>query len=294
MIGEAEIRRLAARWEIDPMLVDLDYVLGCFLASLYWEDRAAALRFKGGTCLRKCYYADYRFSEDLDFTATRLIPQEELQAALAAVVRAAGDEWQIDFGARPIRVEAADDEYGKESYQARLYYRGPLQRRGDPRAVRLDVTVAENLAFDPVMRRIIHPYTDADAVAEARVPCYDLLEMLVEKVRALAGQRQYAISRDLYDTSELVRREEVEIDRLAAALPGKMKVKGLGAAEVDLERWAGRKWEFELDWERNLRHLLPTGSADDFDSAWERTRFFLARVNQSLRTLWREEHDRLS
>ncbi|CAN5145726.1 hypothetical protein BH20BAC1_BH20BAC1_03460 [soil metagenome] len=24
--------------------------------------------FKGGTCLRKCYFPDYRFSEDLDFT----------------------------------------------------------------------------------------------------------------------------------------------------------------------------------------------------------------------------------
>lgn len=27
------------------------------------------LIFKGGTCLRKCYFEDYRFSEDLDFTA---------------------------------------------------------------------------------------------------------------------------------------------------------------------------------------------------------------------------------
>jgi predicted nucleotidyltransferase component of viral defense system len=24
--------------------------------------------FKGGTCLKKCYFEDYRFSEDLDFT----------------------------------------------------------------------------------------------------------------------------------------------------------------------------------------------------------------------------------
>ncbi|WP_134089972.1 nucleotidyl transferase AbiEii/AbiGii toxin family protein [Olivibacter sp. XZL3] len=28
-----------------------------------------ALIFKGGTCLRKCYIPDYRFSEDLDFTS---------------------------------------------------------------------------------------------------------------------------------------------------------------------------------------------------------------------------------
>jgi predicted nucleotidyltransferase component of viral defense system len=28
------------------------------------------LIFKGGTCLRKCYFPNYRFSEDLDFTST--------------------------------------------------------------------------------------------------------------------------------------------------------------------------------------------------------------------------------
>ncbi len=28
------------------------------------------LAFKGGTALKKCYFADYRFSEDLDFTLT--------------------------------------------------------------------------------------------------------------------------------------------------------------------------------------------------------------------------------
>ena len=28
------------------------------------------LIFKGGTCLRKCYFPEYRFSEDLDFTCT--------------------------------------------------------------------------------------------------------------------------------------------------------------------------------------------------------------------------------
>ncbi|MDD2695311.1 MAG: hypothetical protein PHD58_05270 [Anaerolineales bacterium] len=34
MISEAEIRRLAARWQADPMILDLDYSLGWFLAAL--------------------------------------------------------------------------------------------------------------------------------------------------------------------------------------------------------------------------------------------------------------------
>ena len=34
MITEAELRRRAAQWRVDPMVVDLDYSLGWFLAGL--------------------------------------------------------------------------------------------------------------------------------------------------------------------------------------------------------------------------------------------------------------------
>jgi predicted nucleotidyltransferase component of viral defense system len=32
------------------------------------------LVFKGGTALKKCYFGDYRFSEDLDFTGVGSAP----------------------------------------------------------------------------------------------------------------------------------------------------------------------------------------------------------------------------
>ena len=124
MIGEAEVRRLARQWGVDPMLVDLDYVLGFFLASLYRREWAKNLVFKGETCLRKCYYAGYRFSEDLDFTAIHSLDAQELKDQLMKVIRIAEDVWQIDFSVRPIRVDILEDEYGKETYQARIYYRG--------------------------------------------------------------------------------------------------------------------------------------------------------------------------
>jgi hypothetical protein len=66
MISEAEIRRIAAAAKVDPMVIDLDYCLGWFLLGL--QNTSASfegLIFKGGTCLRKCYFSDYRFSEDL-------------------------------------------------------------------------------------------------------------------------------------------------------------------------------------------------------------------------------------
>ena len=283
MIPEAEVRRLAGHWGVDPMLVDLDYVLGCFLAAMYRQEAAAALRFKGGTCLRKCYYADYRFSEDLDFTAERRIPRHELARLLEAVAAAVGDDWQIDFAARPIRVEVVNDEYGKESYQARLYYRGPLRRGGDPRSIRVDVTTDEVLVFPVVRRPILHPYSDADMSSKVEVPCYDLLETLTEKTRALAGQRQYAISRDLYDIAQLTSRQRMDPASVAEGLPRKLDAKGVTAFVVDLDRVRQRQEEFRADWDRNLVHLLPPDVTMQFDDAWAKTVDFLAGVNKAVK-----------
>jgi predicted nucleotidyltransferase component of viral defense system len=44
-------------------------VLGWILAGINThEDISESWVFKGGTCLKKCYFETYRFSEDLDFT----------------------------------------------------------------------------------------------------------------------------------------------------------------------------------------------------------------------------------
>ena len=44
------------------------------------------LVFKGGTALKKCYFGDYRFSEDLDFSGLEDVPTGDDLAE--AIVRA--------------------------------------------------------------------------------------------------------------------------------------------------------------------------------------------------------------
>jgi predicted nucleotidyltransferase component of viral defense system len=59
MILAKEIKSNAGAVGIDPMIIERDYVLGCFLSFLatnpevnnYWL-------FKGGTSLRKCHFLD--------------------------------------------------------------------------------------------------------------------------------------------------------------------------------------------------------------------------------------------
>ena len=60
---------LAPQFGLSPQVIEKDYVLGWMLAGLSAHDAIApSWVFKGGTCLKKCYFETYRFSEDLDFT----------------------------------------------------------------------------------------------------------------------------------------------------------------------------------------------------------------------------------
>ena len=271
MIAEGELRRLAAQWRVDPMTLNLDYSLTWLLAALFaTEGVTQALRFKGGTCLRKCYFPGYRFSEDLDFTAMLRLTPERLSTWVNQAQRWSAERDGPNFAAAPLRQEVVADEYGKESYQLRLYFRGPLQWDGSPQVVRLDVTRDEQVLLPAVARPLHHAYSDAPAFAGQDVVCYALLEILAEKVRAVSGQRRFTVSRDVYDIYHLAAKQP-DIAALASMLPAKFETRGVNLSALDPAALEQRRGAFELDWHRRLDYLIPHSEAVSFEQAWSTT-----------------------
>jgi predicted nucleotidyltransferase component of viral defense system len=278
VIPDAEVRRIARRAGVEPKVIDLDYVLGWALRGLAAHtDLESQLLFKGGTCLRKCYFPDYRFSEDLDFTATRGFGPADFERSVRDAFRWARDASGIDFEAEPARMEILDDEYGRESVQLRVYYRGPHRSGGSPRAIRLDVNRDEVVVFPIERRRVIHDYSDADEFGTVTWPCYGLAEALTEKLRALLGQRRFAVSRDLFDIHQLIR-SGVDETGVRDALPAKLNVKDLAMTNVTADRMLSRKAEFLADWTRNLTPLVQSATLPEFEEAWKDTAELLERV----------------
>ena len=282
MIRDAEIRRIAGAAGVEPRIVELDYALGWALRGIArHKSLSGRLVFKGGTCLRKCYFPGYRFSEDLDFTAVEWFGWEELEQAVREAFAEAGRASGIDFAAREPRLQIIDDEYGRETLRFRIYWRGPHAAGGSPHGLRLDITRNEVVVFDPVPRRMAHDFSDAEELGPVELVSYTLEEVMAEKVRAVLGQRIYAVSRDLYDISSL--QEHVDDDEVLRALPRK-----LAAREVELEagnvprRLTDRKAEFEADWERNLLRLLPPDADVVFEHAWESVGDYVTRMVEGL------------
>jgi predicted nucleotidyltransferase component of viral defense system len=69
MIKAGEIQQKAQKLRVRDQQVEKDYVLSWILQGIANHVQISQeLVFKGGTVLKKIYFKDYRFSEDLDFT----------------------------------------------------------------------------------------------------------------------------------------------------------------------------------------------------------------------------------
>lgn len=116
MIDRNELLAIANATGLTGPVVEKDYILGWLLRGIATtpEFRERWL-FKGGTCLKKCYFETYRFSEDLDFTLLRSehVDAEFLVAAFGEVVEQIYEEAGIEMAADRVRFEIYDNPRAK-------------------------------------------------------------------------------------------------------------------------------------------------------------------------------------
>jgi predicted nucleotidyltransferase component of viral defense system len=200
MVTLNEISRIAIALGVDPPVVDHDYLLGCLLHYLSLQREVqSSLLFKGGTALRKCHFTEYRFSEDLDFTALQAFDASTIQSLVNEAKHAMQESTGISTDTHETVVEIIADDYGKESYEAKIYYEGPWKYGGTPRSLRIHISRDEQLLFAPKNLPIMHNYSDQKSLPQASIRVYALEEILAEKLRAFSGQRKWAVARDVYD-----------------------------------------------------------------------------------------------
>lgn len=233
-------------------------MLGWVLHAVVANEDLSRWVFKGGTCLKKCFFETYRFSEDLDFTVPQNVPLsvESLAASLLLVVEWIEARTGLRFPRDGIKVEQYDNPRGNTSYQAKLTYAGPLKMaRASRQRIKFDITSDEVVASEPMLRLVHHPYSD-DTDEPSRVLTYSLEEVVAEKTRALFERGR---ARDVYDVVHLHRTfsEEFDADEARRCLAEKFAFKGIG--EPSRERILAELDEATLraNWEKQLAHQLP-------------------------------------
>ncbi len=275
MIPKSEILDLATQTNLQPHILEKDYVLGWLLAGINQSPALSeAWVFKGGTCLKKCYFETYRFSEDLDFTLRDAahINEEFLRLAFTDIAAWVYDGSGIEIPVNRLIFQIYQNPRGVDACQGRVYYRGPVTpaaKDAMPR-IKLDLTADEIIAETPVIRPVRHDYSDYPPDG-FNILSYSYIEVFAEKIRAL---KERARSRDLYDVINFFRRPESRdiAEQVRAALMRKCEYKGVSFPQLsDLE---AQKEACSSGWQEQLAHQLQM--LPPFDSFWnELPAFFL-------------------
>ena len=239
--------RLAASGgrRLPEAVLERDYCLGWFLVGLSRAPLRDHLAFKGGTALKRCYFGEYRFSEDLDFTLTRAVSFEtirrELETVFAATREASGVEW---------RFAREDRDAHANSHTFYLEYQGPLpSRTGNP--LKVDITIHEKVVRPIEEVAVLRGYPEYEDLPDgALVRVYSLSEIAAEKVVAL-GDRARNEPRDLYDLWYLTRERHVDLLNLRDDISAKLafrgrKLDGLGVEFLKKEARLKALWSARL------------------------------------------------
>jgi predicted nucleotidyltransferase component of viral defense system len=249
-------------------VLERDYCLAWLLAGIAESEIRAILGFKGGTALKRCYFGDYRFSEDLDFTLLEPTPTEELQRRLEPVYAAVREASGITF-----TFDREDRHAHANSYTFYLRYVGPLPRGND---FKVDITLREHLVDRLQERAILRGYEEfADLPENRQIQVYSLEEIATEKTIALADRARNE-PRDLYDLWYLTSNEGIELGALADAMRQKLEFRGKafeGIAETIRDKGARLK----ALWSNRLAYQMT--SLPEFDEVFRAVQRTLRQAN---------------
>ena len=282
MISQQELAALRAEWVLDQSVIEKDYVLGWLLAGIASHDALSRTWvFKGGTCLRKCYYETFRFSEDLDFTIIDGGPEQpqDLMRIFGEIAEWVREESGIELVLDAQAFQRKKNKRDNPTTLGRIAYRGPNAYPRMPK-VKLDLTSDEVLVDRPELRTIGHPYSDT--LPAPGVLSYSIAELLGEKLRALSERCR---PRDLYDVVHMHRHPDLVA--LAGAVRSVLEAKCVHAElkvpTVETIRSSPFRAEVENEWENMLGHQLPS-PLPPFKDFWSALDDLFSWLGGTLRT----------
>jgi predicted nucleotidyltransferase component of viral defense system len=214
--------------------------------------------FKGGTVLKKLYFEDYRFSEDLDFTLinnARLPDGQEISNEQIFEWFRETFEYIKEEANIPLEI-IGNNEHEDGGINFYISYIGPLGGQGNNKRVKIDISRSEQLVFEPVMKDVFIGYTDME---EHQLLCYPLEEVLVEKMRSVMQRMQ---GRDFYDIWYLLEQHRMDVDFYLSEFETKCKSKELNHTDFP-KKLAERFPQYKGRWQSSMSEQIK--DLPDFD-----------------------------
>lgn len=257
-----QIRDTRTQTGIGWDIIEQDYVLSWVLFGVSRiEKLKSTLIFKGGTALKKCYFGDYRFSQDLDFSVQGKHPHGDdlLELITQACSIAAHHVEEITFQCKRYPEQNPHPEE-QEAFDIRA--RLPWHR-DFATTVKVEVTTREVVLLEPIELPILHEYNEQ---LNGSVLVYRVEEIIAEKIRAILQfakklhERGWGRSRvrDYYDLWRILQEYGDTIDKilLPELVKKKCESKNVSFHCVD-DLFQDRLMEYLREWEQWLSPIVP-------------------------------------
>jgi hypothetical protein len=253
------IRSVSQKTQVQQYIVEKDYALSYLLAAIVSTDGLGEnLVLKGGTALKKLYFADYRFSEDLDYSTRVMGPIKQIDSLMETIVHSMGEmlnergPFQVALEPLLLKQPHPGDQ---NAYLVRVQF--PEQRQPLCR-LKVEITVDEPILTPVEIRPVLHGFAED---MDAKIPVYSLLEISAEKLRALLqskarlherGWGASRVCRDYFDLWNLLQIPDLKSPDLIPLLNQKCVVRDVAYkcpndfVSEDLLSVASNEWEQQL------------------------------------------------
>jgi predicted nucleotidyltransferase component of viral defense system len=284
MISKNEINKLALEQKVRTTTIDKDWVLGHFIDAIYTIPECRNnLIFKGGTCLKKCRFPNYRFSEDLDFTATNGNFVFDIKM-LKKIVELVTERTEMLLHIQSLEKLQFNNRI--TGYCAKIKYWGadhsknqqiPEQSRWLT-SIKIEVILYEKMIFAPEIANVIHNYSDKLTENAQHIPIYSISEVLAEKIRALI-QRSYTAPRDYFDIWYLSKYiENIDWQKIVEGFYKKVEYKNLQFSGVEEFVNENNDKILKSAWKNSLEHQIENGRLPEYETVRDDLRILLEEV----------------
>jgi predicted nucleotidyltransferase component of viral defense system len=272
MISKNEISKLAREQKVRTTTIDKDWVLGHFIDAIYSIPECRNnLVFKGGSCLRKCRFPDYRFSEDLDFTAINenfVFDNKILKKILELITERTEMSLSIQL------FERLQFNNKVTGHRAIIKYWGAdhskNQQPPEPTrwqtSIKIEIIIYEKMIFEPELANVLHPYSDKLSENSKNIPIYNINEVLSEKIRALI-QRSYTAPRDYFDIWFLSNNiQKINWTEVVRGFYEKTTYKNLHFSGIEQLINENNDKMLKSAWKNSLEHQIENGKLPEYET----------------------------
>lgn len=273
---EERLKKIRRRTNVQWHVLERDYLLSWFLADIsQMPSLNDTLVFKGGTALRKCYFGDYRFSEDLDFTGLHGAPTGNgMEDAIKEVCNIVRNRLKKESDSTDIVCERHVENRRHPGNQEAFRIRARLPWHNYPlTSIKIEITMDERILKPVQTRKIIHQYNEP---LEAEIRTYSLEEIVAEKLRAILqnidklkkSNRGWIRprGRDYYDLWRILNeyRDDMDLAEFISFLRDKCALRNIvfvGPEDFFDDQVLALVHD---NWKQSLEHLVPDLPASDF------------------------------